>query len=71
MSAATEPVEAPLPEGPVDETVPDSGPAPGPDRHTTAGKLADLYGRIDLAVQAGNAAAVERQHADVGQLPYR
>ena len=51
MSAATEPVEAPLP---------DEG---GPDRHSTAGKLADLYGRIDLAVQAGNAAAVERQHA--------
>jgi len=63
MSAATEPVEVPMPEGPADETVPDSGPAPVPDRHTTAGKLADLYRRIDLAAQAGSAAAIERQHA--------
>ena len=53
MSAATEPVEAPLPEGPVDKAVPDSGPAPVPDPHTTAGKLADLYRRIDLTVRAG------------------
>jgi propionyl-CoA carboxylase beta chain len=51
MSAATEPVH--------DAAVPDSGPDP----HTTAGKLADLHRRIDEAVQAGNAAAVERQHA--------
>jgi propionyl-CoA carboxylase beta chain len=33
------------------------------DPHTTAGKLADLYRRIDEAVHAGSAAAVERQHA--------
>jgi propionyl-CoA carboxylase beta chain len=51
MSAATEPVQ--------DAAVPDSGPDP----HTTAGKLADLHRRIDEAVHAGNAAAVERQHA--------
>src|SRR5215212_4807965 len=51
MSAATEPVQ--------DGAVPDSGPDP----HTTAGKLANLHRRIDEAVQAGNAAAVERQHA--------
>src|SRR3954453_1052720 len=51
MSAATEPVH--------DAAVPDSGPDP----HTTAGKLADLYRRIDEAVHAGSAAAVERQHA--------
>ena len=51
MSAATEPVH--------DAAVPDSGPDP----HTTAGKLADLHRRIDEAVHAGNAAAVERQHA--------
>ena len=51
MSAATEPVH--------DAAVPDSGPDP----HTTAGKLADLHRRIDEAVRAGNAAAVERQHA--------
>jgi propionyl-CoA carboxylase beta chain len=63
MSAATEPVEAPLPEGPVDKAVPDSGPAPVPDPHSTAGKLADLYRRIDLTVRAGSAAAIERQHA--------
>src|SRR4051794_8327777 len=34
-----------------------------PDIHTTAGKLADLYQRIDSAVHAGSEAAVERQHA--------
>src|ERR687889_1826622 len=34
-----------------------------PDPHTTAGKLADLYRRIDEAVHAGSAVAVERQHA--------
>src|SRR3954454_3283456 len=51
MSAATEPVH--------DAAVTDSGPDP----HTTAGKLADLHRRIDEAVQTGNAAAVERQHA--------
>jgi propionyl-CoA carboxylase beta chain len=48
MSAATEPFAA----GP-DE----------PDIHTTAGKLADLYRRMDGAVHAGSEAAVERQHA--------
>ena len=35
----------------------------GPDIHTTAGKLADLDRRIDEAVHAGSAAAVEKQHA--------
>jgi propionyl-CoA carboxylase beta chain len=48
MSAATVP-------GPEDEA--------GPDPHTTAGKLADLHHRVDEAVHAGTAAAVERQHA--------
>jgi propionyl-CoA carboxylase beta chain len=33
------------------------------DIHTTAGKLADLRGRIDEAVHAGSARAVEKQHA--------
>ena len=33
------------------------------DIHTTAGKLADLQRRMDEAVHAGSAAAVERQHA--------
>ncbi|MGI8458446.1 MAG: acyl-CoA carboxylase subunit beta [Propionibacteriaceae bacterium] len=38
--------------------------APGdPDIHSTAGKLADLDHRIDEAVHAGSAAAVEKQHA--------
>src|ERR687892_923511 len=48
MSAATEPFA--------------SG-ADEPDIHTTAGKLADLYRRMDAAVHAGSEAAVERQHA--------
>ncbi len=34
-----------------------------PDIHTTAGKLADLQHRIDEAVHAGSARAVEKQHA--------
>ncbi len=34
-----------------------------PDIHTTAGKLADLDARLDEAVHAGSAAAVEKQHA--------
>ena len=34
-----------------------------PDVRTTAGKLADLYARLDGAVHAGSEAAVERQHA--------
>jgi propionyl-CoA carboxylase beta chain len=36
---------------------------PAPDIHTTAGKLADLRQRIDEAVHAGSARAVEKQHA--------
>jgi propionyl-CoA/long-chain acyl-CoA carboxylase carboxyl transferase subunit len=38
-------------------------PEPGIDIHTTAGKLADLRGRIDEAVHAGPARAVDKQHA--------
>ncbi len=34
-----------------------------PDIHTTAGKLADLEHRIDEAVHAGSARAVDKQHA--------
>ncbi|MGY4719885.1 acyl-CoA carboxylase subunit beta [Naumannella huperziae] len=34
-----------------------------PDLHTTAGKLVDLDRRIDEAVHAGSAKAVEKQHA--------
>src|SRR5690606_18104202 len=34
-----------------------------PDLHTTAGKLAELDRRIDEAVHAGSAKAVEKQHA--------
>ena len=37
--------------------------AEGPDPHTTAGMLADLHHRIDAAVHAASAYAVERQHA--------
>lgn len=36
---------------------------PSPDIHTTQGKLDDLLRRIDEAVHAGSAAAVEKQHA--------
>jgi propionyl-CoA carboxylase beta chain len=36
---------------------------PGPDPHTTAGKLAELMRRRDEAVHAGSAKAVESQHA--------
>ena len=36
---------------------------PGTDIHTTAGKLADLDRRLDAAVHAGSAKAVEKQHA--------
>ena len=60
MSAATEPVAD------VHATdTPDAGDRRGdaPDPHTTAGKLADLHRRVDEAVHAGSAAAVERQHA--------
>src|SRR5215510_9165081 len=32
------------------------------DPHTTTGKLAELRGRIDEAVHAGSARAVEKQH---------
>src|ERR1700685_4702553 len=33
------------------------------DTHTTAGKLGELRARLDEAVHAGSARAVERQHA--------
>ena len=33
------------------------------DIHTTAGKIADLRHRLDEAVHAGSARAVEQQHA--------
>ncbi len=40
------------------------GAAPGDiDVHTTAGKLADLERRVDEAVHAGSARAVDKQHA--------
>src|SRR6059058_2260093 len=40
-----------------------AGAAGGPDIHTTAGKLADLADRVDAAVHAGSARAVEKRHA--------
>jgi propionyl-CoA carboxylase beta chain len=36
---------------------------PVPDLHTTAGRLADLQARMDHAVHAGSALAVDKQHA--------
>ncbi|MDN5859513.1 MAG: acyl-CoA carboxylase subunit beta, partial [Pseudonocardia sp.] len=56
MSSATEPISDPS--GTAGEPAAVDG-----DRHTTAGKLADLHQRIDGAVHAGSAAAVQRQHA--------
>jgi propionyl-CoA carboxylase beta chain len=44
------------------EAVTDAG-SDAVDRHSTAGKLADLARRYDEAVHAGSARAVERQHA--------
>lgn len=38
-------------------------PATQPDIHTTAGKIADFERRIDEAVHAGSARAIEKQHA--------
>ncbi|QSB15270.1 acyl-CoA carboxylase subunit beta [Natronosporangium hydrolyticum] len=40
-----------------------TAPQTEPDIHTTAGKLADLQQRIEAAVHAGSARAVEKQHA--------
>ena len=37
--------------------------AAAPDIHTTAGKLAELRGRVEEAIHAGNERAVEKQHA--------
>nr|WP_325049851.1 acyl-CoA carboxylase subunit beta [Nocardioides sediminis] len=53
MSAQTQPGEG--------TEVPTEGS--GIDIHTTAGKLADLERRLDEAVHAGSAKAVEKQHA--------
>ena len=66
MSAATEPVGDAVVDAAATDT-PDADPE-GPaedevDPHTTAGKLADLHRRIDEAVHAASAYAVERQHA--------
>ena len=45
-------------------------PANEPDRHTTAGKLAELERYYEQAVHAGSARAVESQHAK-GKLTAR
>jgi propionyl-CoA carboxylase beta chain len=41
----------------------DPAQVPAHDRHTTTGKIADLRHRMDEAVHAGSARAVEKQHA--------
>ncbi len=41
----------------------DDTTAPGPDLRTTAGRLADYHARVEEAVHAGSAKAVEKQHA--------
>jgi propionyl-CoA carboxylase beta chain len=48
----------------------DREPEPGPDPHTTAGKLADLERRRREAVHAGSEQAVAKQH-DRGKLTAR
>jgi propionyl-CoA carboxylase beta chain len=48
----------------------DREPKPGPDPHTTAGKLADLERRRREAVHAGSEQAVAKQH-DRGKLTAR
>ena len=45
------------------QTTAGGDPTPAPDIHTTAGKLADLDRRIQEAVHAGSARAIEKQHA--------
>ena len=57
MSAATEPM------GDRDTAPEVKSPSESPDVHTTAGKLADLYRRVDDAVGSTSDAAVEKQHA--------
>jgi propionyl-CoA carboxylase beta chain len=47
----------------VSEAAADSGHETDYDIHTTAGKLADLDHRLDEAVHAGSARAVDKQHA--------
>jgi propionyl-CoA carboxylase beta chain len=53
-------------------TQPSIGPdrPPAEDLHTTAGKIADLGNRLDEAIHAGSARAVEKQHAK-GKLTAR
>jgi len=48
---------------PANDPARDAGPSSDPDIHTTAGKQKDLSRRLDEAVHAGSARAVEKQHA--------
>ena len=58
-------------ESPAEQVVGSAPPADAAiDIHTTAGKLADLDQRLDDAVHAGSARAVEKQHAK-GKLTAR
>ena len=58
-------------ESPAEQVVGSAPPADAAiDIHTTAGKLADLDKRLDDAVHAGSARAVEKQHAK-GKLTAR
>jgi propionyl-CoA carboxylase beta chain len=54
----------------LNDELPDPRTPHAPDRHTTAGKIADLEHRRYEAVHAGSAAAVEKQHAK-GKLTAR
>jgi propionyl-CoA carboxylase beta chain len=58
-------------QSPAEQVIGSSPPEdPAIDVHTTAGKLADLESRLDEAVHAGSARAVEKQHAK-GKLTAR
>jgi propionyl-CoA carboxylase beta chain len=58
-------------QSPAEQVIGSSPPEdPAADVHTTAGKLADLASRLDEAVHAGSARAVEKQHAK-GKLTAR
>jgi propionyl-CoA carboxylase beta chain len=64
-------VSDPAPQSPAEQVIGAAPPADADiDIHTTAGKLADLDKRLDHAVHAGSARAVEKQHAK-GKLTAR
>jgi propionyl-CoA carboxylase beta chain len=72
VTGVSDPAAAQSPaQSPSEQEIGSAPPAdPGADVHTTAGKLADLEQRLDEAVHAGSARAIEKQHAK-GKLTAR